>query len=166
MAPADAYPSRVAQDTDSDGVVYWQARWYAANYTTAFVMRVGQDLLNIVSNGVTHIDHIVVTQTTALANERTQLLIQGRIEYLDCLESADTTDTFHTYGPFGPKSGQQRVDGLFLTLLDGYSEWSGNCTATVQAYGRTRPRQNATDSVPIAAMPVDVKKIEVWPWKR
>ena len=166
MVAASVAPTYVKRDTTAEGVVYWAAQWRATNYTAVASMNVDQELNDILEGGVATIDHFTVYHLTALANERSLVQIWKGNQNIGVIESGDTVDIYPFYGPFGPKPGPSTVGSALFAVTDAFTEWSGNCTTWLTAHGRVRPRQDATEAVPIASQPVDVKKIDVWPWKR
>ena len=165
MAIASPYPTYVEWKTLSDGSIRWKAQWRATNYTIAMNCLVDNELSALLNAGLPEIRVIVGQHATALANERSGVLIAQGATYLDTWESSDTQDTYQIYGPFDLYRSLS-VGNTILWIQDLYSEWSGNVLTVLTVWGKTTPASDSSSIAVEVPQPVEVKKIDVWPWSR
>lgn len=153
-----------------DGRYYWRINDTATAYTALYTCQAGATFHDIAKDHIVVIDRVVIDHTTTAANERSTFSTAGSFGGLSkVLESGDTNDTYHVYGPAYsfPALESGYTGQAIIVVADKFAEWSGNCTTGVDMHGRFLPRLNLTDQTPpVYSTPVDVKKIDVWPWSR
>lgn len=142
----------------NDGTCYWQLNWSASGVTSVFGGLPGPEWLRVREERIAMIDHLGMSITTALANERSLVTVADT--YVGAVESADASSAYAWRGPFGPIRPENDGTQGLVTAYDGYSEWSGNVTVSVVACGRFIPIRRAD------ALPVSVERMRVFPWER
>lgn len=170
MAPAShTNPNAFRALQTPDGRYYWRLFDYALAYTVSYTCLPGSAFTDIAKEMIVVYDHIVVLHKTNAANERSGFVGTTQTMGLRAvLESGDATDEYDIYGPayaFPPLENNFSSSAMFI-VYDQFSEWTGNCDTYVNMFGRLLPRASTATIQPEYPTPVEVKKLDVWPWRR